>query len=97
MKFFYLVFFFAVKVPLNNQDYCDLIEMINFVLSVTRKRSSVNSMEYVIDMIYLWDLMALRKYKCSKADMDEMIWALSIISDDLNVIFRNYYNDYIKD
>ncbi|XP_065369897.1 SET and MYND domain-containing protein 4 [Calliphora vicina] len=86
-----------INVPLNDQDYCDMIDMLKYALNVTKTESSVNSIEYVILMSYLWDLLAKHKYKCSKAAMNEMLWALEIIADDLKVIFLNYYNDYIKE
>ncbi|XP_037819709.1 SET and MYND domain-containing protein 4-like [Lucilia sericata] len=87
----------CVNVTLNDQDYCDLIEMLKYVLNVTRTESSINSIEYIVNMTHMWDLIAKHKYKCSKTAMNEMLWAVNIIADDLKVIFLNYYNDYIKE
>ena len=80
-----------------DQDYCEIIDMLKFTLSVIKSESSTNSIEYICEMTYLWDLLAKRKTKCSTAEMDEMLAALNVIADDLKAVFLNYYNDYIKD
>lgn len=88
---------FLVNIPISDQDYCEIIDMLEYSLNVIKSESSTNSIEYVCEMTYLWDLLAKRKYKCSSSVMDEMLAALNVIADDLKVVFINYYNDYIKD
>ncbi|XP_013105001.2 SET and MYND domain-containing protein 4 [Stomoxys calcitrans] len=81
---------------LTDQDYDDIIAMTNYSLEYTKSQSCINSIEYVAEMTYLWDIAAIGKYKWCSKERDEMLFALNIISDDLKLIFLNYYNDYIK-
>ncbi|XP_061401682.1 SET and MYND domain-containing protein 4 [Musca vetustissima] len=83
-------------VPLHDQDYTELIDMTKYLLACTKHQSSVNSIEYVAEMIYLWDMAAMGKYKLTATEKEETLFALSIISDQTKEIFLNYYNDYIK-
>lgn len=71
--------------------------MTKYLMECTKHQSSANSIEYVAEMIYLWDIAAMGKYKCTPNEKEEMLFALSIISDQTKEIFLNYYNDYVKD
>lgn len=72
--------------------------MLKYALKVTKARHHKQSHEYLALMTYLWDLIAFRKYKASKVEMEEMLVLVDIIlDDDTKRIFLNYYNDYIKD
>ncbi|XP_075169984.1 SET and MYND domain containing, class 4, member 1 [Haematobia irritans] len=84
-------------INLTDQDYNDIIEMTKYSLDCAKSQSCINSIEYVAEMLYLWDIAAIGKYKWTTREREEMLFALSIISDDFKLIFRNYYNDYIKD
>uniref|UniRef100_T1PJF5 SET domain protein n=1 Tax=Musca domestica TaxID=7370 RepID=T1PJF5_MUSDO len=84
-------------IALNDQDYVELIDMTKYLMECTKHQSSANSIEYVAEMIYLWDIAAMGKYKCTPNEKEEMLFALSIISDQTKEIFLNYYNDYVKD
>lgn len=84
-------------IPLNDQDYNDLIDITKYSLECTKSQSCVNSIEYVAELVYLWDIAAIGKYKCSTLEKEEMLFAISIVSTDLKVIFLNYYNDFVKD
>ncbi|XP_073846414.1 SET and MYND domain-containing protein 4-like [Musca autumnalis] len=84
-------------IPLNDQDYAELIDMTKYILEFTKNQSFINSNEYVARMTFLWDMVAMGKYKCSTSEKEEMLFALTILSDDTEEIFLNYYNDYVKD
>ncbi|XP_073847472.1 SET and MYND domain-containing protein 4-like [Musca autumnalis] len=84
-------------IQLNDQDYTELIDMTKYLVEFVKNQSSIISIEYVAAMITLWDMAAIGKYKCSTSESEEMLFALSILPDDTEKIFRNYYKDYIED
>lgn len=91
-----IMFSFSVNIYLSDQDYVEMIEMVKYSLQLEKAQCCEFSLEYVGILTFLWDLIALRKYMCSKAAMEKMLRAVNVLPDDTKVIFLNYFDDYIK-
>lgn len=90
------IFSFSVNIHLSDQDFLELIDMVKYLQKLQIAECCEFSLEYVVIITFMWDLIALRKYRCSKAVMDKTLQAINILPDDTKAIFLNYYDDFIK-
>lgn len=80
---------------LTDEEFSQLASILKFYLRGTVAKNRTNSIEYVVKMTYLWDFIALEKYLCSATEMQEMMEAIEIVSDEMKTLLMNYYNDYL--
>ncbi|BFG06152.1 SET and MYND domain-containing protein 4 [Drosophila madeirensis] len=81
---------------LDDVDYENLTRIVETQLEGTAAQSGGNSMEYISQMTYLWDLWALSKCKRSEQQLQEMKGKLEYLAAEHREIFENYYNDFIE-
>ncbi|XP_022225886.2 SET and MYND domain-containing protein 4 [Drosophila obscura] len=81
---------------LDDVDLENLTRIIETQLEGTAAQSGANSMEYLSQMTYLWDLWALSKCKRSDQQLQEMRGRLEYLAAEQREIFENYYNEFIE-
>ncbi|XP_053965058.1 SET and MYND domain-containing protein 4 [Anastrepha ludens] len=78
-----------------DSELSQIVHILKFCLRGTADQCGIQSIEYVVTMTFMWDLIALGKCQCTQQEKTAMLEALHIISDEYRLVFENYYNDYI--
>jgi len=81
---------------LDKKDYENLARIIRKQLQGTAAQCGDTSMEYIAQMTYLWDLIALRKCQSKKKEILELKGKLEYLAEEQSEVFLNYYNDFIE-
>ncbi|KAH8407708.1 hypothetical protein KR222_011041 [Zaprionus bogoriensis] len=87
---------FEHRAALSDCDYAQLAPIIRFQLAGLAAQCGSSSMEYLTQMTYYWDLLALGKHKCSLQQLRHMRSAVEFLARETRQIFVNYYNDFIE-
>nr|XP_017003266.2 SET and MYND domain-containing protein 4 [Drosophila takahashii] len=77
-------------------DYENLARIIRKQLEGTAAQCGETSMEYIAQMTYLWDLIALKKCQSSKEEILGLRGKLDYLANEHKGVFLNYYNDFIE-
>ncbi|KAH8365180.1 hypothetical protein KR084_005095 [Drosophila pseudotakahashii] len=77
-------------------DYENLARIIRKQLEGTAAQCGDTSMEYIKQMTYLWDLIALKKCQSSEKEILELRGKLEYLASEHSGVFLNYYNDFIE-
>ncbi|XP_067632207.1 SET and MYND domain-containing protein 4-like isoform X2 [Eurosta solidaginis] len=72
-----------------------IVKILKFCLSFTAADYTSQSLEYVAILTFLWDVIAMNKYKPTQTETTEMLKAIYILPDEYQTLFLNYYKDYI--
>ncbi|XP_016967855.1 SET and MYND domain-containing protein 4 [Drosophila biarmipes] len=81
---------------LDMQDYENLTRIIRKQLEGTAAQCGDTSMEYIAQMTYLWDLVALNKCQSNEEEILELKGKLEYLAKEQSEVFLNYYNDFIE-
>ncbi|XP_037952758.1 SET and MYND domain-containing protein 4-like [Teleopsis dalmanni] len=81
---------------LGAEEFPKLVDVLKLYLIGVAKQCRYNSIEYVANMTYLWDLIAIGVYKCDNVEMRKMLDSLEMVSDEIKLIFMHYYEDHLK-
>ncbi|XP_023037935.1 SET and MYND domain-containing protein 4 [Drosophila willistoni] len=81
---------------LDTEDYLNLEKVIRQQLLAVSVQKGSHSLNYLGKMTYLWDLMALKKCKLDKEELETMLKLLENLAREIRDIFINYYNDFIE-
>ncbi|EDV35449.1 uncharacterized protein Dana_GF12496 [Drosophila ananassae] len=82
---------------LTDFDYENLARIIRKNLESTAAQCGDTSMEYISQMTYLWDIVALKKCKMDKKELGCFTDKLKYLAQEHKEVFMNYYNDFIKE
>ncbi|KAH8318331.1 hypothetical protein KR074_009119 [Drosophila pseudoananassae] len=82
---------------LTDFDYENLARIIRKNLESTAAQCGDTSMEYISQMTYLWDIVALKKCEMNKKELECFIEKLKYLANGQKEILMNYYNDFIKE
>ncbi|XP_017835919.1 SET and MYND domain-containing protein 4-like [Drosophila busckii] len=81
---------------LDDTDYRQLLGIIKYLLNGTAVQWGCYSTVYTSKLTYLWDCIALGKYKCGMEEMQSMLAAVEYLREETKTVFINYYKDYIE-
>lgn len=78
-------------------DYHELTNVIRWQLAGIAAQSGCNSMAYITQLTYYWDLLAWGKQKGEfPQQLQAMRKAIDCLAGETRRIFVNYYNDFIE-
>ncbi|XP_037895305.1 SET and MYND domain-containing protein 4 isoform X1 [Glossina fuscipes] len=90
------IFKFLNDGSLNEEDYKNLTRMIKYSLEYETYTSGSSCISYICEMTYLWDIIALGKWKYEHKDMNSIFnESLIVLGDEMFLIFSNYYKDFL--
>ncbi|XP_017027191.1 SET and MYND domain-containing protein 4 [Drosophila kikkawai] len=81
---------------LEDWEYENLAKVIRHQLKGTAAQCGANSLEYLTEMTYLWDLIALKKCESNEMELLELKGKLEYLASEYREVFLNYYNDFIE-
>ncbi|KAH8234213.1 hypothetical protein KR038_003660 [Drosophila bunnanda] len=81
---------------LEDWEYENLAKVIRNQLKGIAAQCGINSMEYLTQMTYLWDLIALKRCESNEMELTELKGKLEYLAREYREVFLNYYNDFIE-
>ncbi|KAH8290213.1 hypothetical protein KR054_001065 [Drosophila jambulina] len=73
-----------------------LAKVIRNQLEGTAAQCGAYSMDYLTQMTYLWDLIALKRCESNEKELVELKGKLEYLASEYREVFLNYYNDFIE-
>ncbi|XP_017045068.1 SET and MYND domain-containing protein 4 [Drosophila ficusphila] len=81
---------------LDELEYKKLANIIRRQLEGIAAQCGDTSMEYIVQMTFLMDLIALKKCQSKKEELLELKEKLEYLANEHRAVFLNYYNDFIE-